>query len=137
MKKQLQTCLSILFFGFVSHAQAQITITRNDFADINDYTVNAYDTVFAGITPGNPGGSQTWNFALMQNHYIDSNYFMAPAATPFASNYPSANIASYNSLDSSYVFIDANFSVANIIGYVLPNPFTGSPLPLSFSPPVT
>ena len=136
MKKQLHNyLLAFLFFG-IQFAQAQITVTRNDFANVNDIAVDAYDTL-TGISPGSGGASQTWDFSALANHYADTNYFMAPSVTPYASTFASANIAAYNSLDSTYAFIDANTNILNIVGYVAPNPFTGSPLALSFSPPVT
>ena len=138
MKRHLRAYLfSILLLGLAAYSQAQITVTRSDFADINDFTINAYDTVHTGITPGNSGASQNWNFSTLQTHYIDTNYFMAPSVTPYPSSFPSANIAFYNSLDSTYAFLDANSSLINITGYALPNPFTGSPLTLSFSPAIT
>src|SRR5678816_3233445 len=136
MKKQIRNCFLVIIFLGSEYARAQIIVTRNDFAHINDISVSAYDTVFAGITPGNAGASQTWDLSALQNHYVDTNYFMSPLSTPYP-GFTSANIAAYNSLDSTYTFIDANAGALNIVGYVIPNPFTGSPAVLSFSPPVT
>jgi hypothetical protein len=138
MKKHLHTFFcSLLFSGLALTAQAQITVTRSDFANVGDFTANAYDTVLAGVSPGNAGASQTWDFSNLQVHTIDTNYFVAPASTPYASAFTSANIAVYNSLDSTYAFVDANVNLLNIVGYVVPNAFTGTPVTLSFSPPVT
>lgn len=139
MKRQLRICLSLsALFVFAFNAQAQqITITRSDFGDIGDFAVNAYDTVYAGLTTGNAGSNETWDLDTVQNHYMDTIYFKNPAATPYASSFPSANIATFNSLDSSYFFLNANSNSVSAVGSVLANPVTGTPAILPFNPSVT
>src|SRR5262249_6519731 len=88
-------------------------------------------------TPGNSGANQTWNLDSLQSHVVDTNYFKAPASTPFASSFPSANLASYNSLDSTYIFYDVTSNYLHVLGNVIKNPLSGNPTALSFTPAIT
>jgi hypothetical protein len=129
--------LSSFLFCFCPLTYSQITVTRGDFVNAWEIIVSGHDTVHSTISPGNSGAAQTWNLSAMLNHYTDSISFTGASSTPYAASFPAANLAGYNSLDSNYYFINANSSLIDVVGNVAPNTFTGTPLLLSFSPPLT
>lgn len=72
-------------------AQAQITITQSDFVVAGDIIYQASDTNCS--TPPGPGGaSQTWNLTTIQNHQVDTSWFLNPAGQPGAAQFPDATI---------------------------------------------
>ena len=127
--------VSLLFFAMA--ASAQITITRSDFGNAGDFAIMVHDTLHSTVTRGNAGASQTWTLTSLLNHFTDTTNFLNPASTPYAASFPSSNLAGYNTLDSSYYYINASSTGIYALGLVTPNPFTGNPLILSFSPVIT
>jgi hypothetical protein len=115
-------------------AFSQITVTRTDFANAGDITINANDTL-PTVNAGSAGASQTWDLSALANHYQDTTVFSNPSSTPYASSFPSANLAGYNATNAAYYYLNASTSSVNAVGYVTDNPFTGTPLILSFVPP--
>ena len=136
MKKNLPLKIFFLVsfcFSF-SDSRSQITITRTDFASIGDMIINAHDTI-PTVSAGSAGASQTWNLGGIMNHYSDTTVFSNPSSTPYAANFPTANLAGYNSRDSVYYYVYGSINSIDVVGYVAPNPFTGNALILPFSPP--
>jgi hypothetical protein len=129
---RLTLTISLCICALVS--VAQITVTRVDFAVAGDMTINANDTL-PSVSTGSAGASQTWNLSGIANHYTDTTVFSNPGSTPYAANFPGANLAGYNSLEDAYYYVNASTSSVEIHGVVFQNPFTGNPLPLPFSPP--
>jgi hypothetical protein len=138
MSKTLHVKYFLFFFSCLCTASAfsQITITRSDFANVGDMVITAHDTVPVAL-PGNPGPSQSWDLSGIANHFADTVNFVNPGSTPYAANFPTANLAGHNSTDNSYYYLNASTGSIEITGYVAMNPFTGNPQPLQFSPPQT
>ena len=130
MKKLLSltvTLFAIIIFNNYT-ASAQITITQADFAVIGDTVLNANDTMpVASIMVGG-AGSQTWDFSALQVHAIDTTYFVDPASTGFASDFPTATIAT----DQGGFFGFLNVSSTEVIfeGFAVVTP----PLAAKFNP---
>ena len=90
MNKKLLSLITVSV-GFFFQLKAQITITRNDFVNVgNQFT----------IVSSNPGlylpggtGSQTWDFTSLTNDGETVYDVQQPAWAPFASSYPTANMA--------------------------------------------
>lgn len=135
MKKNILRTFIFLFSFFYSLSSfGQITVTRTDFADIGDMTINAHDSV-PSVSPGNSGASQTWNLSGIANHYADTTIFSNPSSTPYAASFPTANLAGFNTRDSAYYYVNASVNSIDALGYVAPNPFNGNALILALSPP--
>jgi len=107
-------------------AFSQITINSGDFPSVGDHYVWASDDMPAGVSPGSSGANQTWNFTGMMEDYISDAIFVTPASTPYASNYPGANIAT-NTDDTVYSYMIKNSSKASVLGTVVV-PSSGDPL---------
>jgi len=83
----------LLLAGLLSAgmAQAQITITQSDFVVAGDIIYQASDTNCT-TPPGPAGASQTWNLSTIQNHQVDTSWFLNPAGQPGAALFPAATI---------------------------------------------
>ncbi|NQT76859.1 MAG: T9SS type A sorting domain-containing protein [Bacteroidetes bacterium] len=114
MKYFLPLILSVFIF---SQAVAQITITLDDLVNVGD-TVNIadVDNVPPGFDPGPPGASQHWDFSgfvMNTNYYL---YFVDPASTPFAADFPTSNMTVVGLMDSAYIYTTRNSFVYQIDG---------------------
>ncbi len=115
MKKEL------LFFAALCAALslfAQPTLQNNVFPDIGDViTFNTADTLL-NIEEGGAGANQTWNFSTLQPQAgleVTQQVFISPVGTPYAANFPTANIVAKIGEDTavySYFRKEANqFSI--------------------------
>ncbi|TND08231.1 MAG: hypothetical protein FD123_2486 [Bacteroidetes bacterium] len=89
MKK---TLLAVTVFAGILSADAQITITQADIAPLYTVLQEARDTM-PTVLPGSAGASQTWNFAALNNHLLDTLTFTLPQFTPYDTTFPNANMA--------------------------------------------
>lgn len=91
-------------------AQAQVTIDSTDVAVIGKTIVMATDTahVQTGITSGGSGANQTWNYSSLDSFRTDTITFLPPAGSPFAANFPDANV--YGLLDEAHAYFVKNGS---------------------------
>lgn len=85
--------LPILAGLMASPAFAQINITQNDVAPIGRKFAVAGDMTLVNIAPGSAGSSQTWNLSTLSADLIDTISVVDPLSTPYAFEYPNANIA--------------------------------------------
>jgi hypothetical protein len=120
----------VLILG-ISTAQAQITITSNEFPAIGQSFIY-YDVVSNGsgipFSPGPAGGGQTWTFdpaqfpggETYQQNVVDA------AATPFAASFPGSNIAlqQVNGDTSIYGYGTLSTGGFNLNGFALDAPDT-------------
>ena len=105
MNKKLLSLITVQV-GFFFQLKAQITITRNDFVNVgNQFT----------IVSSNPGlylpggtGSQTWDFTSLTNDGETVYDVQQPAWAPFASSYPTANMAFQIGPDYQFLKVDNN-----------------------------
>lgn len=104
MNKNLRA-ITFLAFAFVAKTEAQITINQSDFVTVGkQFTM--VSTNAANITPGGTG-SQTWDFSSLANDGETIYDVQQPAWTPYASSYPTANMAFKIDADYQYLKIDA------------------------------
>jgi hypothetical protein len=103
MNKKLLTTLAFSWMLF-TQMKAQITITSSDFVS------EGKQFTMVSSNPGNymPGGtgSQTWDFSALTNDGETLYDVQQPAWTPFASSYPTANMAFQIGTDYQYLKID-------------------------------
>lgn len=96
-------------------AHAQVTITQSNFPTAGTSVSRAQDTLKVEFDPGTPGTGNTWNYGGMVAHRIVNFDFVAPSGTPYASDYPTSNLA----IDQQGLFIywNVNNSMAEELGF--------------------
>lgn len=109
-------------------SQAQITITSADVPNVGDLMTTAQDTLTM-LTPGASGANQTWNFGALLNHGQSTLEFLDPANTPYATEFPTANIA-FEQVPGAFAYGIRNASEVSLIG--LKGDFLGIGLPSRF-----
>lgn len=110
---------SLLFLSipFAAAAQPSFTSSMNPTLSSTYTTVNNDTT---GVTPGASGANVTWNFTLTPISGTSSTMgYTAPSATPYASSFPSANLA-YAS-GGTYVYYTTGSTSSELIGMANPN----------------
>lgn len=133
MKKNLLFVASLLTATTLS---AQITVLNSHVAPIGSIIPQAYDTLPSGLTPGSAGANQTWNYANINEHEVDTMTFTNPAWTPNGGDFPAANIAAVvsNQDGDAYVYIDRSSSGLVTIGQAVDFFGTGSPVSIPLNP---
>lgn len=95
-----KTLLSIILLFAVNFGiNAQITITKDDFPQVNYLIVKALDDVTV-VDPGGAGINQTWDFSNLVPVTYDSTYYESPEGFPGFENYPDANVVSNHNPNS-------------------------------------
>jgi hypothetical protein len=79
-------------------------------------TVLLANDSLAMLSPGASGANQTWNFATLQQHVVDTLTIDAPTGHPGASSYPSANV--HLNQNGSDAYLMKNSSGVYFIGVV-------------------
>lgn len=120
--KKIYTIVLITFVAL--HAEAQITITQSNLPAIGWGYINATDSTYAAaISPG--GASQSWNYASLLNLDQDSLLFQSATGTPYAAQFPGANLAAFDPQTGAYAYFTSSAS-----GFYL-NGGAGSQLPIA------
>lgn len=106
-------------------SSAQITITKSDMPEVGKVYIVANDTT-PTVTPGSAGANQTWNLNGIKNVYTDSEFAIAPSATPYFSDFPTSNLV-LRSFTPGFGYEDEfdNLSADSLVtnGYAVPVPF--------------
>jgi hypothetical protein len=144
--KRIYSFISLAVLGtlaFLPKANAQITLTSADMPAIGAKIVMAHDTTtstLSKLTSGASGASATWNISSLPTKYTDTTAFVSTASTPYASFFPTANLADsvygtagytyFNGTASSFLVIG---SEQNFQGYMVPIVFTPAINDLNFT----
>lgn len=114
MKKPLLLISSFLLSvtGF-----AQITVTSADVATAGTTVVMGRDTM-ATVTIGSAGTNKTWNFSSLTPDEVETLDFVAPASTPYAAQFPGANLSMIQTTPggTSYIYLVSNSSTVSVDG---------------------
>lgn len=111
MKTKLFTLLIVL--GFTNAALSQLTLTSSYEPAAGDVQVNVRaDTT--GITQGNSGANQVWNFPTLNKLDSSNAFWMLPSNTPYANLFPTSNLAL---LDTCYNYYNKQSTFFEIVGY--------------------
>jgi hypothetical protein len=121
--------LAPALFGALTVA-AQPTLSNNVFPEIGDQltTIDGDPTT---ITQGNAGANQTWNFANLvpaDSAVAQSGVVVAAAGTPYAAQFPQANLA-LRSNDTSYAYVQTTSTQFSLLGVAAPSlvfPYTNA-----------
>lgn len=108
MKKSI---IPVIFLLLISQNYSQLTLTSsiNPVAGNTQMIVNS-DT--NGITQGNAGPNQTWNFTSLVRRDSSLLSWVSSSSTPYAGQFPTSNVASTND-NSNYNYFTT--SAANLI----------------------
>lgn len=102
---------------FFMSTYAQITITSNDLLDVGD-SVNLanVEDMPPGFDPGPPGTGQHWDFSAFVMDTNSMIYFSDPAGTPYASSFPTSNIAVEGMVEEGWAYTTKNTFLFQIDG---------------------
>lgn len=100
-------------------SKAQITITAADVPAPGNSFIQATDS-FPTIILGSGGANKTWNYASLATDALDTLDFVTPASTPYASQFPSSNVAAYmhgpSGANFLYVINNTSFTLDGFAG---------------------
>jgi hypothetical protein len=108
--------LFIVFLFVTYFANAQITITQNDFPVTGTYFVEVVDTLCAAVPVGNSGTNQTWNLANIGNSYIDTSYWANPASVSGVSYFPTSTLVNQSSSGDN-LFVKLSSTAFEMMGF--------------------
>src|SRR4051812_5433102 len=111
MKKPLLFSLTLFFFATFLSAQVTLTYATHGIVAGDVYTI--FYANGPTSNPGSSGTNQTWNFS---NLNIDTNsaqttIYVNPATTPYAANFPTANLAGKQGVDNYFYYISTSSSL--------------------------
>ncbi len=102
MKKIYFTLL--LLIPFLGQAQ---TITTADIPTAGLAWITGNDSTYTQAIPAG-GTSQVWDYSTLQNLENDTIGFIAAAGTPYASTFPTSNLAGYDQASGTYSYFTSN-----------------------------
>ncbi len=114
MKKILLSTIALLFALILN---AQITLTSADLPSVGDAFISVIDSNSISadtLTPGANGANLSWDFSNLQNTNYDTVLFIDPASTPYAADFPSANLV--QKTRGSYSFLNKTSSILEAVG---------------------
>ena len=122
--------LTLALMLFTSHCFAQVTLTsaNNPAPGDADRYVEC-DT--AGITEGNSGANQNWNFQNIVRQDSTVVNFVASGSTPYAASFPNSNVASSND-DTTFSYLTTSQNGILVNGYGGPDLLIPCSNPQSF-----
>ncbi len=91
--KHILPLWALLFFA-APRAQAQITITNENFPSAGDTLFTAVDNLPSGVSISPPGGQQSWNFTTLQSPFTRRTVLRPAAQGPGSSAFPNAHFVS-------------------------------------------
>jgi len=128
--------LFLLAFGS-SFSFAQ-TIDQSDLPFAGLGWTSGVDSNYIVVIPAG-GTGQSWNFSGLQYDYIDTSGFANAAGTPYAGNFPTANLAAHNSATDEWSYFTnsstgfyINGFVSNTAPFIISPPQMYIPVPFSY-----
>jgi len=109
---------------FCFSANAQITITSADMPSVGDTFHLFRDTLPTGFSIGPRGANVIWNFSSLTPDVPVTTYTVAPSATPYATDFPNANLALTNDF-TAYLFYRNTASALKVEGFANVDPNLG------------
>lgn len=116
MKTKLLLLVAAISGAYFSNAQ----ITVNEGNVVGNFFIirQAHDTIPAGMTIGQGGAAQQWDYAsTVTEHFEDTMIFVNPSILPGYQEFPNANIgATFGMADSSFMFIKKDNTGMRMLG---------------------
>ena len=129
--------LYLILLALISTSSFAQTIDQNDLPFAGLGWTSGVDTNYsAAITPGGTG--QSWDYSGLQTDYVDTSGFGNAAGTPYAGNFPSANLAAFDQSTGDWSYFTNSSTGFYVNGFVTGGaPFVLSPpqmyVPVPFS----
>lgn len=92
MGKITFTLIVASLIAITSYAQPSYTIKSLPSIGDSTTTINVDSTQAASLSPGSAGANQIWNYPVLTKKDSSRKSVVNPGSTPFASDYPTANI---------------------------------------------
>ncbi|HHG85541.1 MAG TPA: T9SS type A sorting domain-containing protein [Bacteroidetes bacterium] len=110
--------LIALFLLAQAQGFAQITLSQSSVGAIGSvYYMGVDEVIDSGTTVGPAGASQAWDFSGLNIDSRDTVRFLDPAATPYASSFPGANLCiQQSSLGAGLAYLVSSSTSLEIIG---------------------
>ena len=127
--------LALSFFSLSAIAQ---TIVQSDMPFAGLAWTSGTDTTYSAAIPAG-GAGQNWNYSGLQYDYVDTSGFGNSAGTPYATSYPSANLAAHKISTDEWTYFTSASTGFYVNGFVSPGaaPFVLNPpqmyVPVPFS----
>lgn len=90
-------------------ALAQPTITQSDLPYAGVAWIMASNSSYTGAVLAG-GADQTWDYTSLADSTTDTTAFLSAAGTPYVDTFPSANAASYDPSNGSWIYYTTNSS---------------------------
>ena len=126
---------SLTLFSFTAFGQ---TIVQSDLPFAGLAWTSGVDTTYNDPVPAG-GAAQNWNYASLQYDYVDTSGFGNASGTPYASIYPTANLAAHKLSTGEWTYFTSassgfyvNGFVTDTAAYVLDPPQMYVPVPFSY-----
>jgi hypothetical protein len=129
MKKLLFFSAAFFLLNALTSAQ---TLTSADFGSVGDQVTLGLDLT-PGVSVGNSGAGQNWNFSSLNTETLDTLFFLDPSLLPNASSYPYANLA-VSSNEGVFFFEKTAMAILNHGVTLASNAFATE---VVFNPPLT
>lgn len=108
--------LLVLLIGVVP-VQGQITLTQASVGAIGtEYYMGLDTNVVAGFSVGMAGPNVNWDFTNLEADVPDTVRFLDPSATPYAADFPNANLAIVQNSIDGYAYLSSGPTELNILG---------------------
>lgn len=130
MKKSLLTLFAL---GMAVVSYSQFTIVSADMPSVGNIIVRQSDTLSV-FFPGAAGSGVLWDFTAAIAHEPETTFVVAPSTTPFASDYPTSNLA-FTRDNNNFMFLTNSSSDLTVQG-LGGNYITGNDV-LAFNPELT
>jgi hypothetical protein len=118
-------------------AQAQPVLTQSAVGAVGTtYYLGIQDTFSPGFSIGTAGANQNWDMASLWVNDLDTIWFLSPASTAYAADFPTSNLAlQQSSLNGGVAYLNSSASGLDLLGLAADILGTGSPLVLHQTPP--
>lgn len=111
MKKTVLSVIVSLASASALLAQPTLTAATNNPVPGESFYGHYQDTT---LTPGAPGGPQTWDFSSLAATSMDTTSYYTCATTPACDSFPGTDIVQFDNTD--YYYMDTSGNVLSMLG---------------------
>lgn len=116
--------LSFVMLGW--ELSAQVVLTQSNFPTAGTTVHRNIDTLKVEFDPGTAGNGNVWNYGGLNADSIAIYNFVNPSSTPYASDFPGANLAITVGNDL-YGYLNISNSIAEELGFAGDGASLGAP----------
>ncbi len=127
----MKTKFILLFLSYTCVSFGQITLNSENYPVVGDQIITVRDTLAVGLSQGEPGENQVYDFTQFIAHQTDTINFLDPDSTIYSDDFPNATVAYLK--DSTYGFFTQNSEQAELVGGVGYNRVSEDPIVLNYT----